>query len=581
MNLFRILTTFITLAIVPMAFGQRQKGSADDSNVVPAEKEPGIPVTDKLTIDKCSSCHKADDKGNLTRISWIRTTPEGWEEAIKRMVRLNGLAITPVEARHILGYLATDHGVAPEEIADRRWYLEMRQPETEPIPNAQIRMACASCHAFARPTTWFRSSTEWKLLENMHIGYFPVAENNSFHARPRTEGVQFTPVSTTPGPTAKDPVEEALEYLDKNQGLHSAAWSNWRASIRDADLKGRWALAATSPGKGRYFGSLTITPGSTPDSFTTEAILTRVADGSKLTLKGQSVVYTGYEWRGRSKVESAAAKPELMSNVREVMALSPDQSKMEGRWFWGDYQEFGFNMQARRESSDITVLGTDVSSIHAGSKDVPVKIFGERFPRTIAPADVALGTGVHVTKILAATPTELTTLVDVDPQVVSGFRSVSVKTGLAPNAFAVYDKIDYIKVSNDSALARLGGGPHPKGYVQFEAVAYNRGLDGMANTADDINLGPIPVKWSMEEFISHYNDDDREFVGSISAEGLFTPAGEGPNPQRRFTTNNTGDVWIVANYQEKGGSATPLRAKSYLVVTVPLYMKWDQPEVAQ
>ncbi|HEX4809979.1 MAG TPA: quinohemoprotein amine dehydrogenase subunit alpha [Bryobacteraceae bacterium] len=575
MNLFRFLTILVTLIILPVAFGQRQRGGGDNTNTVPPESEPGIPVTDKLTIDKCSSCHKADDKGNLTRISWIRTTPEGWEEAIKRMVRLNGLVITPVEARHILSYLSSDHGVAPEEIAERRWFLEMRQPETEPIPNAQIRMACASCHAFARPETWFRSSTEWKLLENMHLGYFPVAENNSFHARQRPEGVQMLPVvSTPPGGPTKDPVDEALEYLDKNQGLHSAAWSNWRASLRDPDLKGRWALSATSPGKGRYFGFLTVTQGSSPDAFTTEATLTRVADGSKVTLKGQSVVYTGYEWRGRSKAEP-------IGTVREVMALSPDQSKMEGRWFWGDYQEFGFNMQARRESSDITVLGTDVTSIHAGSKDVPVKIFGEKFPRGVTPADIVLGAGVHVSKVVAATATELSVLVDVDTQIVSGFRSASVKTGLAPNAFAVYDKIDYIKVSTDSALARLGGTTHPKGYVQFEAVGYNRGLDGVANTADDINLGPIPVKWSMEEFISRFNDDDKEFVGSLSAEGLFTPAGEGPNPQRRFMTNNTGDVWVVAKYKDAASGPTPLEAKGYLVVTVPVYMKWDEPEVAQ
>jgi quinohemoprotein amine dehydrogenase len=293
-----------------------------------------------------------------------------------------------------------------------------------------------------------------------------------------------------------------------------------------------------------------------------------------MLLKGQSIVYTGYEWRGASKSDS-------IGTVRQVMTVSPDQSKMEGRWFWGGYQEFGLNLQARRESSDITVLGTDVTSIHSGSKAVPVKIIGERFPRAVVAADISLGAGVHVTKLVAATPAEISVLVDVDPKVVSGFRSVSVKTGLAPNAFAVYDKIDYIKISNDSSLARLGGGSHPKGYVQFEAIAYNRGLDGAPHTADDINLGPVPVKWSMEEFISRFNDDDKEFVGAISAEGLFTPAGEGPNSQRRFMTNNTGDVWVIAKYQDKDSAANPFEAKGYLVVTVPLYMKWDEPEVAQ
>ncbi|MFZ0593936.1 MAG: quinohemoprotein amine dehydrogenase subunit alpha, partial [Bryobacteraceae bacterium] len=357
-------------------------------------------------------------------------------------------------------------------------------------------------------------------------------------------------------------------------GLHSSAWSNWRASMTDPDLTGRWIVSASSPGKGRFFGVMTITQGVTADLFATETTLTRAADGSKISFTGQSVIYTGYEWRGRSKTETIPA-------VREVMTVSADHSTIEGRWFWGGYQEFGFNVVARRESADITVIGTDIASIHAGSKGVAIKILGDRFPRGLTPSDITMGSGVQVTKVIAIKPNEISVLADVDSSVVSGFRSVSVKSRTAPDAFAVYDKIDYIKVSADSALAHLGGTTHPKGYVQFEAIAYNRGLDGVAKTSDDINLGPVQVKWSMEEFIARYNDDDKEFVGSIGADGLFTPSGEGPNPQRRFMTNNTGDVWIVAKYHDKDSGAEPLEAKSYLVVTVPVYMKWDEPEVAQ
>src|SRR5215510_16578918 len=72
-----------------------------------AKPEEGIPVTDPLVIAKCGTCHTKDDKGNLSRISWERAAPEGWEAAIKRMVRLNGLEITPTEARSILKYLST------------------------------------------------------------------------------------------------------------------------------------------------------------------------------------------------------------------------------------------------------------------------------------------------------------------------------------------------------------------------------------------------------------------------------------------------------------------------------------------
>src|SRR5579863_1498480 len=72
----------------------------------PKPSEEGIPVTDPLVKAKCGGCHQADAKGNLTRISWIRTTPEGWEQAVKRMVRLNGLTLKPGEARQIVHYLA-------------------------------------------------------------------------------------------------------------------------------------------------------------------------------------------------------------------------------------------------------------------------------------------------------------------------------------------------------------------------------------------------------------------------------------------------------------------------------------------
>src|SRR5437867_1570289 len=67
--------------------------------------EEGIPVTSALVINKCAACHTKDAKGNLSRISWERTTPEGWQEVLKRMVRLNGLVITPEEGRAMVKYL--------------------------------------------------------------------------------------------------------------------------------------------------------------------------------------------------------------------------------------------------------------------------------------------------------------------------------------------------------------------------------------------------------------------------------------------------------------------------------------------
>ena len=98
----------------PFLYAQGRRGGGG-GGAPPEKPEEGIPVTDPLVIAKCGTCHTRDDKGNLSRISWERAAPEGWEEAIKRMVRLNGLEISPADARSVLKYLSTYHGLAPEE----------------------------------------------------------------------------------------------------------------------------------------------------------------------------------------------------------------------------------------------------------------------------------------------------------------------------------------------------------------------------------------------------------------------------------------------------------------------------------
>src|SRR5262249_58171417 len=78
-----------------------------------------------------------------------------------------------------------------------------------------------------------------------------------------------------------------------------------------------------------------------------------------------------------------------------------------------------------------------------------------------------------------------------------GRRDIAVRRSFAPGAVTIYDQVDYIKVNPDNALARLGGVKFPKGYQQFEAIAWNRGPDNKPQTADDLNLGPVDVDWTV------------------------------------------------------------------------------------
>lgn len=569
------------LALPLLVQGQEPQAAP---SAVPAETGPveGIPVTNQLVISRCGTCHTRDAKGDMLRISYERATPEGWEEAIKRMVRLRGVKLTQDEARSILKYLATDHGLAPDEAKPVMYYAEHRIQDETNIPNDNVKGACANCHALARPLSWRRSAQDWKYLANLHVALYPQADE-AFRLGLGAGG--FEENRRPPDPNAPKPVDIALQYLSKTAPLQTPEWAAWRARMRAPKLAGTWMVSAHVPGRGYFCGEMEIKPvAGTDDEFNTSVKLTSLSDGTSMTRTGHSLVYAGYAWRGRSKgtLPANAAPNDLNSDVREVMWISPDQSSGVGRWFWGEYQEFGFDVTMKRASADPTVIAVDRTMLKTGSQAARVRLIGESLPTEVLPSDLDFGTGVTVKRIVSHTPTEIIAEVDVASDAVSGKRDVAFRRSVLPSAIAVYDHIDYIAVTPDSALAHLGSTVHPKGYQQFEAIAYQRGADGKAHTADDVELGPVDVKWSVEEFYSVYDDDDREFVGSLSNTGLFTPSSDGPNPQRKFSRNNYGDVWVVATAKDlKDADGRPLIGKSYLVVTVPTYIKWDQPEVGQ
>ena len=542
--------------------------------------EEGIPVTDPLVIAKCGTCHTKDDKGNLSRISWERSTPEGWEEAIKRMVRLNGVTITPAEAKSVVKYLSTYHGLAPEE-AKAVMYMPEHRIQDEAVPNAGVQTTCMGCHPIGRGLSWRRSKEDWKLLTNMHVYLYAqadVAFRRGFFGTGNPALIATAPEDAPPL------VDSTIDYLAKNAPLHTPEWAAWRARMRAPKLAGRWLVTANIPGQGKYYGEMVMEPGSADDEFQTRVKLQSVKDGSTLTRSGQGLVYAGYSWRGRSKGSSAAgASPDdINKEMREAMWISPDQLWAEGRWFWGEYQEFGVDVKLARASAEPTLLGVDRTMFKLGAQANRVRLIGDNLAARVTPADLDFGSGITVRRIVSQSPGEIVAEVDVAPNAVPGKRDIAFRRSVLQSVIAVYDRVDYIKVVPEAAIAHLGSDVHPKGYEQFEAIAYQRGADDKLHTADDVELGPIDVTWSVEEYLSVYGDDDKDFVGTLSPTGLFTPALDGPNPKRKFSRNNYGDVWVVATAKnEKDKDGKLLAGRSYLVVTVPTYIRWDQPEVGR
>ena len=161
----------------------------------------------------------------------------------------------------------------------------------------------------------------------------------------------------------------------------------------------------------------------------------------------------------------------------------------------------------------------------------------------------------------------------IDADAALGARDFFAFESTLEDAIIVHDGIDRIVVTPESGMARVGGANFPKGYQTFEAIGYNSGPDNENGTDDDLKLGRVNVSWSLEEYTATFGDDDIDFVGSINSKGIFTPALDGVNTDRAGDRNNIGDVWVLATYLTQEG--TELRARAHLLVTVPLYMRFE------
>jgi quinohemoprotein amine dehydrogenase len=198
-----------------------------------------------------------------------------------------------------------------------------------------------------------------------------------------------------------------------------------------------------------------------------------------------------------------------------------------------------------------------------GSKANRIRLLGDHFPADVKASDVLVGSGVTVNRILSSTASEIVAEISVASDAMPGKRDIAFRSSVLPGALAIYDRVDYLKVTPESSMAAFGGEGHPRGFQQFEAIGYQRGADGRAHTPDDIELGPVAATWSMEVFYE-VDGNKRDLVGKVSPTGFFTPAAVSPSANY--------DIWVIATAKnEKNKVGKPLVGKGYVVVTVPTY----------
>lgn len=493
---------------------------------------------------KCVACHTQENAKPLqmSRMSHQRKTPEGWLMTIARMQMMHGLEVTDDERRTLVKYFADKQGLAPEETAGSRYAMERRLNTMESFESTNFEEMCSRCHSGARVKLQRRPASEWKHLVNFHLGQWPTLEYQALARDRDWMDLAF---------------KEMVPELANEFPLQSSSWDKWQTAEK-LPASGSWSFSAQMPGKGDIRGVMTVSGGK--DDQYKVSVAGEYADGSALQGSGTAIVYTGYEWRANLTVDGV--------KMRQVFALSADGSELSGRMFEAVHDEAGMDFTAVRAGSAPTLLSVQPGYIRTGSTDV-LTLVGTGLGKQIS-----LGDGIRVVSELYRDDNKVVVQATADSKAKPGSRNVAA--GQADGAVLnVYDQIGSVKVVPDFAVARVGGngGSTPKYNGYFQAEAWMNGADGQPGTDDDMRVGFVPAKWHVEPFDEQAAADrDTHFTGRMDEKtGVFTTAGAGPNPERRMSTNNAGNLKVVAEVKE---GTDVLNAEGQMIVTV---QRWNNP----
>lgn len=499
---------------------------------VPAQAQDGA----TLLEENCSGCHAADDSGAMTRIKGQRKTPEGWLMTIVRMRQFHGMELAPGVQSQLVRYLADTQGLAPSEAEDFRYILE-RQPNAVETPEAPLAEMCARCHSAARVGLQRRTKDEWNMHIDFHVGQWPTLEYQAL-ARDR----EWLKIAR----------EDVVPLLAEKYPYETDSWTAWEKAEKPA-ATGSWVFTTRLPAKGEAYGTLEVSGDAQPYSVSGTLM---TASGEELPVSGKLNLYTGYEWRANLTIGDTA--------YRQVLAISEDGASLSGRQFLHAEDSLGCTFKAVKAGNKPAIAGVVPSTLPAGGSGT-VQVVGTGL------GSVALSGALDAS---GGTSNAYGATIDVSPAAgTDGAVSVASGDAKADDALAVYSHIDSLKVEPAFAVARVGGGGGSAAKVpaRFDAVGYWNGADSQPGTDDDVRIGVVPASWSVAPFNEESEAlKDVEFAGEMDESlGIFMPAVAGPNPKRPFSTNNAGNLKVLAKSGEASG-------EGQLIVTV---QRWNDPPI--
>lgn len=497
----------------------------------------------ELIRANCLGCHIPTSDG-ISRISGQRKTPEGWEMTINRMwLKLKGS-----NTHEIVKYLSDTQGLAPSETKDFRYLLEQNnnhiETQFDDEFDDEFSTMCARCHSGGRTALQRRKPKEWNYLVDFHLGQFPSTEYSMFGRDRNWFDIARNKI---------------VPLASKKYPFKTDEWSAWLATEKPA-LEGKWILSGHMPGKG-YF-SATMSVEQNKKDYYSLNIEGNYANGEAIKGAGSSVVYTGYEWRGNINFGDIS--------LRQTLAASTDGQTLTGRFYQKGQELIGMKITAIKDTPKTQLLSVFPSHIKKG-ETTTLTITGSGLNNSLI-----LPSSIVINKVIDQSANRLIVIVTAKSEALTGYVDVQVGEAKLVDQLAIYKQVNALKVLPSYGVSRVGnnGGSTPKANNIFRAVGFDYGKDGIANTEDDLNLGYIEeVVWEAiprDEIAK--KDEDIKFAGHMNTStGQFSPAAAGPNPKRHRSTNNAGNLNVVAKLTENGNE---ISGTARLLVTV---QRWNNP----
>jgi quinohemoprotein amine dehydrogenase len=509
----------------------------------------------------CIGCHSVDKTGRIPRLDGVRTTPEEWDNILRRMGR-RGYPLGDSERKAAVKEISRYQSLTPDENA-AIGYLAVSPAASlaEPVPNqGDFRQTCVSCHSYAKIASHRRSPDSWAYLHDFHIASFTASLTQSYRDMHWPESAK-----------------QATSQLAKRLPFETAEWRAWKQVRQQLRANGTWIAVGHEPGVGDYEATMILTPKG-DDEYGLKRYV-RYSSGKQISFSGQATLFGGGALRAQWQQEGQLVKASWTIGLPDH-GLRSDRIEMSGSWqMHRAAHRYGreTGSRLRTQAGLPTVLRLSPAWVRPGQGkvDVTVTTNGPAFAHwRPLPADQA----VTVLARKQVDPTHVVFTLDIGAKARVGALALNLNAASregqkflkVDDRLMIAKAVDYIRVTPEKAVARLGGLAVPKDAVPFEAMGYSNGPDGKRFTDDDLALGYLPATWSVAEYFNDFEDDDANHAGTLSPQGLFMPADEGEAP-KAYNLDNTGNLWVVATVARPGQE--PLQARAYLNVSAPDIVK--------